>query len=257
MMKTRNLIALLFFLMTLEGMAQEADRELIHQVSFKTQYMQIKDGYNYGLAHRGLNLAGAYSLSFEPGKNRFSYDTEISFGANYNQGVGMAWSFKPFDFFYGFSLNDNPDMILMLGPYLSGYYQWQLYPELQSGHMLWFSSYETGVKIWASHPLESKLLTVSLASSLFSVNSRPQSSPETYFYSLTFNDFVSNVHSDMKFGSLKEFWHFQTQLALSGLGKNLSIAYQFEYMGYSEYPEYQYMIHSINLIWQVGNKNKN
>jgi hypothetical protein len=257
MMKTRNLIALIFFLLTLEGMAQEADRDLIHQVSFKTQYMEIKDVYNYGLAHRGLNLAGAYTLSMEPGRNRFSYDTEISFGVNYNQGIGMAWSFKPIDLFYGFRLNNNPDLILMLGPYLSGYYQWQLYPELQSGHMLWFSSYETGVKLWASHPLESKLLTVFIASSLFSVNSRPQTSPETYFYSLTFNDFVSNVHSDMKFGSLNVFRHFQIQLALSGLDKRFRIGYQFEYMAYSEYPEYQYLIHSLNLTWQVGNKNKN
>jgi len=256
-MKARYLIALFFLLVTLEGKAQETGQKLIHQVSFKTQFMEIKDVYNYGLAHRGLNLAGAYTLTSASDRNTFSYDAEIGFGVNYNQGVGMAWSFKPFDLFYGLRLNDNPNLILMLGPYMSGYYQWQLYPELQSGHMLWFSSYETGPELWASVPLESQLLTVSVASSLFSVNSRPQASPETYFYSLTFSDFVSNVHSDMKFGSLKSFWHFQIHLALSNPDKNLSIGYQFEYMGYSEYPEYQYMIHSINLIWRVGNKNKN
>ena len=93
--------------------------------------------------------------------------------------------------------------------------------------------------------------------SLLNLTSRPQSSPETYFYSLTFSDFVSNVHSDMKFGSQGAFQHYQIHVALSGLGKGFGIGYQFEYMGYNEQPEYQYLIHSINLVWQLGNKTKN
>lgn len=255
-MKLRNLSALFFLFGAFGAMAQEAEREVFHQLSFKTQYLEIKDGYNYGLAHRGLNLAGAYTLSMELGRNRFSYDAEISFGANYNQGVGMAWTFKPFDFYYGFRLNKSPKLALLLGPYISGYYQWQLYPELQSGHMLWFSSYEAGLKLWASYPLENKRIIVALASSLLNLTSRPESSPETYFYSLTFNDFVSNPHSNMKFGSLDNFLHFQLNVALAGLGKGFSIGYLFEYMGYNEQPEYQYLTHSINLTWLLGKKTK-
>jgi len=166
-MNVRTLSTLLILLMSLGAVAQESKRDIVHQLGFKTQYLTIKDGYNYGLAHRGLNLAGAYSLNFSPGRNRFSYDAEFSFGVNYNQGMGMSWNLKPFDLFYGFRLNKNPDLTLLLGPYMSGYYQWQLYPELQSGHMLWFSSYEAGIKFWGTYPLKSKLLTVSLASSFF------------------------------------------------------------------------------------------
>lgn len=256
-MKVRNLAAAILLFLTLGGMAQEQTRELKHWVSLKTQYLQIKDIYNYGLNHRGLNLAGTYSLTSTSDKSSFSYEAELGFAVSYNQGLGMSWSFKPFDLFYGFRLNDNPDLVLTLGPYLSGYYHWHLYPELQSGHMLWFSSYELGPEIWASVPLEQRLLTISLASSLISLNSRPQNSPEVYFYSLTLNDFVSNVHSDMSFGSLNAFWHFDIQVGLSGLNKRFQVAYEFEYLGYTDEPEYQYMIHSINLTWQLGNKNKN
>ena len=250
-------LSVLFLLVWMpEGMAQEREQQLSHRISFKTQYLEIKDVYNYGLAHRGLNLAGAYTLTLEAGRNSFTYDAEIGFGANYNQGMGMSWNFKPFDLFYGFRLNQSTDLVLMLGPYLSGYYHWQLYPELQSGHMLWFSSYETGAKFLASYPIKRKLLSASFASSLLSLNSRPQESPETYFYSLTFNDFVRNVHSDMKFGSQGDFLHYQLHLILSGLGRRLSIGYQFEYIDYLNDPEYKYLIHSINLIWQVGTKKK-
>jgi hypothetical protein len=253
-MKVRDISIIILLLMAMEGIAQEATRDLRHRVSFKTQYVSIKDGYNYGLAHNGLNLAGAYSLTSASDKKVFSYETEIAFGANYKQGLGVAWSFKPFDFFYGFRLNNNPDLTLILGPYLSGNYRWHLYPELQSGHMLWFSSYEIGPELWASVPLDKRLLTISVASSLFALNSRPQNSPETYFYSLTFNDFVSNVHSDMKAGSIDVYQHFEIQVALSNINGRFRIGYGFEYQGYSDDPKYQYLTHSVNLTWQVGNK---
>ena len=256
-MKLRGLSITLLLLMAMIGMAQEPPRDLRHWVSFKTQYVSIKDGYNYGLAHNGLNLAGTYSLTSASENNVFSYETEIAFGANYKQGVGLAWTFKPFDFFYGFRLNNNPDLTLILGPYLSGNYRWHLYPELQSGHMLWFSAYEIGPELWASVPLEQRLLTISVASSLFALNSRPQTSPESYFYSLTFNDFVSNVHSNMKAGSIDVYQHFQIQLALSNINRRFRIGYGFEYQGYSRDPKYQYLTHSVNLIWQVGNKKNN
>jgi hypothetical protein len=243
--------------MALTGLAQEPARELSHWLSFKTQYVSIKDGYNYGLAHNGLNLAGTYSLTSAVENHVFSYEAEISFGANYKQGLGLAWAYRPFDFFYGFRLNNNPDLTLILGPYLSGNYRWHLYPELQSGHMLWFSSYEIGPELWATVPLEQRLLTLSVASSLFALNSRPKTNPETYFYSLTFNDFVSNVHSHMKAGSIDVYQHFQIQLALSNINRRFRIGYGFEYQGYSRDPDYQYITHSVNLIWQVGNKKKN
>jgi len=253
-MNFKNLSASILLLIAMGIMAQAQNRELKHWISLKTQYLQIKDGYNYGLTHRGLNLVGTYALTSTSDRNTLSYETEIGFGASYNQGLGMSWSFKPFDLFYGFQLNNNPDFLLTLGPYVSGYYKWQLYPELQSGHMLWISSYEIGPELWASVPLESRLLNITIATSLFSLNSRPQDSPESYFYSLTLNDFVSNVHSDMSFGSLNTFQHFDVKVYISGLNERFRIGYEFEYLGYSKHPKFQYMGHSINLSWQVGNK---
>lgn len=123
--------------------------------------------------------------------------------------------------------------------------------------MLWFSAYEIGPELWVSVPLEQRLLSISVASSLFELNSRPLTSPESYFYSLTFNDFVKNVHSNMKAGSLDVYQHFQIQLALSNINRRFWIGYGFEYQGYSKDPKYQYITHSVNLTWQVGNKKKN
>jgi hypothetical protein len=165
------------------------------------------------------------------------------------------WSLKPFDFFYGFRLNNNPDMPMTLGPYLSGYYKWFLYPELQSGHMFWLSSHELGPRFQISLPVKSRLLNISLATSLASLNSRPVAQTEQYYYSLTLSDFVSNPHSNMSFGSVNLYNHSDLRIELAHPpGKGFSIAYEFEYMGDFEGPAFRYMAHSINLNWIHGYK---
>mgnify|MGYP001820345812 FL=1 len=234
--------------------AQEPGRPIEHTISFKSQYIQIKDEFNYGLVNRGLNLMVEYTLVSHMDENKFMYQAELGFGANYNQGVGMFGSLKPFDFFYGFRLNSNPDMPLTLGPYLSGYYKWFLYPELQSGHMFWISSYETGPRMELSLPVKNRILHVTLSTSLLSLNSRPVYTTEQYYYSLTFSDFVKNPHSNMKFGSWNLFNHTDLRLELNRPGSGFSMAYEFEFMGYFEEPVFKYMAHSINLSWIIGYK---
>lgn len=234
--------------------AQDAGKKTEHTVSFKSQYIQIKDEFNYGLVNRGLNLVGEYTLVSHIDKNIFSYQAELGFGANYNQGLGMIWSLKPFDFFYGFRINNNPEMPIALGPYLAGYYKWQLYPELQSGHMFWISSYELGPRFQISLPVKSRILHVSMSTSLASLNSRPEPRTEQYYYSLTFSDFVSNPHSNMTFGSVNLYNHSDLRVELTHPEKGFSFAYEFEFMGYFNAPAFRYMAHSINLNWILGYK---
>lgn len=235
--------------------AQDARKKTEHTLSFKTQYVLIKDAFNYGLVNRGLNLVGEYTLVSHLDKNIFSYQAELGFGVNYNQGLGMMWSLKPFDFFYGFRLNNNPDMPVTLGPYLSGYYKWFLYPELQSGHMFWISSYEVGPRFQISLPVKNRMLNISLSTSLASLNSRPEAQTEQYYYSLTLSDFVSNPHSNMSFGSWNLYNHTDLRVELAHPPeKGFSIAYEFEFMGYFQTPAFRYMAHSINLNWILGYK---
>ena len=237
--------------------AQDSQKLTEHEVSFKSQYIQIKDEFNYGLVNRGLNLVGEYTLVSHMDNNKFMYQAELAFGANYNQGVGMIWSLKPFDLNYSFSLNENADLPISLGPYLAGYYKWQLYPELQSGHMFWISSYELGPQIELSLPVKKRVLHVTLSTSLLSLNSRPEYTTEQYYYSLTFSDFVSNPHSDMTFGSWNLFNHTDLRLELISPDKGFSMAYEFEFMGYFDEPTFRYMAHSINLNWILGYKKTN
>ncbi|MEE9462633.1 MAG: hypothetical protein V3V53_12420 [Bacteroidales bacterium] len=46
-----------------------------------------------------------------------------------------------------FRLAGNSSFNLYLGPYLGLNYQFQLYPELQSGHLHWFTFYDLGPRL--------------------------------------------------------------------------------------------------------------
>jgi len=238
-------------------MSQHGDKGIEHTISFKPGFHQIKEEFNYGLVNNGLFLAGAYALFLPSGNNCFVYEAELGFGVNYRQGLGMMWTLKPLDLYYGFRINDDPNLSVALGPYLAGYYMWQLYPELQSGHMFWFSSYEIGPKIMISLPVKSRTLHFSFSNSVASLNSRPVLGIEQYFYSLTFSDFVANPHSNMKFGSMNVFNHIDVKLDWSDPDKRFSLGYEFEYLGYLNAPTFAYMSHSLFMRWELRNKKIN
>ena len=167
----------------------------------------------------------------------------------------MFWSLKPFDFYYGFRLNNNPDLPLTLGPYLSGYYKWFLYPELQSGHMFWFTSLEVGPQVLATVPIKKRLFNLTFSNSLAGFTSRPEPATETHFYALTLSDFISNAHKDLGFGSFDTFNHSKLQIELQNRReKKLSFAYEFDYLVYLKEPGINFMSHAVNLKWKIGKR---
>jgi|FLOH01.1.fsa_nt_gi hypothetical protein len=224
-----------------------------HSVAFKTQFAQFKDGFNYGKVFNGLNLVLGYSFTSTSGDNIFTYSPELGFGPSYKEGIGLAWKFRPIDFFYGWKINKSLTKPLTLGVYFATNYQWQLYPELQSGHMFWFTSIEAGPQLLYIFPIHNRLIKITFSNSIAGWASRPVPSTEKYFYSLRFSDYVKNAHSNLKFGSFNLFNHtiFEIEL-VPKIGKRLSLAYEFEYFGYYRNPTLSYMSHSFNLRWKIG-----
>ncbi len=233
--------------------AQESFRTKENFISFNPQFFQVKDKFNYGLAHSGLNLNLGYAFVRTTDKNTISYSPDLAFGANYKQGVGLAWHFRPIDLYYGINLTHDNTKIIILGPYFATNYNWQLYPELQSGHMFWFTSIEAGPRLLATIPFKSKIFKLTVTNSLAGWTSRPRPATETYFYSLQFSDFVNNAHSDLTFGSYDRFNHTILEIdMLPKQGKRLSLGYQFEYFGYFHDPKLSYLSHSLILKWKTG-----
>lgn len=258
----KRIIEIFLLVSTVPGLSiLSAQDNVVHNsqsFSLKTHFAQIKDEFNYGLVFYGMNLNLGYSfISTSDGKT-FSYTPELGFGANFNKGVGAALLFQPIDLFYGLNVNESIIRPLTIGPYFSTNYKWQMYPELQSGKMFWFTSLEAGPRFMATIPFRNKLFKVVVANSIAGWTSRPQPATETTFYSREFSDFVRNAHSDLKFGSYNLFNHTNMEIEwINAKDKKLSASYEFEYVGYYKNPDFSYVVHALNLTWKIGKKKQN
>ena len=250
----RSILFLFFLLGSLTSVAQEKVFIKEHTITFKPQFFQIKDAFNYGLAHSGLNLNAGYTFTRTGANLMFTFSPDLSFGVNYNQGVGLAWHLRPVDLYWGFRLPVNTFITdLYVGPYAAANYQVQLYPELQSGHMFWFTTLEYGPRIKMNLPVLNHEFRITVTNSLAGWTSRPKPSTETYFYSLRFSDFVDNPHQNLNFGSYDIFNHSQLSIeTIRREGKRLTLGYEFDYIGLFYNPEVHYLAHSISLTWKIG-----
>jgi hypothetical protein len=179
----------------------------------------------------------------------------MGFGGDYNKGAGIALIFKPIDVFYGYSVKRNQKTPFTIGAYISASYNWQFYPELQGGHMFWFTSIEIGPQAVFIIPLKQKRIIVNMANSIAGFVSRPEPSTETYYYSLEFPDFISNANSNFTFGTFNLFNHTNVEIEfLHRQGKRLSLAYEFDYFGYYDEPKLNYLTNSLNMKWKIGKR---
>jgi hypothetical protein len=232
------------------GFGLPANSQSVHSISFKPQYFQIKESFNYGLVHDGLNLGVEYTLTKRTENIMFSYSPEFSFGINYAQGVGMAWYLQPVDIFYGWKIGKHN---LFIGPYFSMNYQWQLYPELQSGHLYWYSSFELGPQLMLDVFIGQTKLNIMFSNVFLGWVSRPEPQPtnEVYFYSLAASDWIGNAHQDLTFGFNNLFNNTILKIELDS-DRKVKWGYEFNYFGYFEDPKVQYMSHAITMKWKLG-----
>lgn len=223
-----------------------------HSISLKTEFIQLKDQFNYGLVFNGLNLGIDYSFTKSFGNGLLEYGAGLGFGANYNKGIGLSWRLKPIDIFYGRKINAKN---IYPGAYFASNYQWQLYPELQSGHMFWFTAIEIGPQIVVELPYKARTIKVTFSNSIAGLNSRPVPATELYYYSLQVADFFSNGHQNLKFGTYNRFNHTRLKIELvKKAHKRLGFAYIFEYFGYYQNPKINIMNHALQLKWKIGKK---
>ena len=247
------LIFVLLSVAICHGTLAQTDESPKHYLGFSTQYHQIKEAANYGLVNQGLNLGMNYSYHKQNGKRVFSYTPNFAFGPNYRNGLGLNWHFRLVDFTYGFQICKRENRTLYLGGYGAINYLLQLYPEMQSGHMYWFTTMEVGPKFYWNIKLNERLITISAGNSLMGFTSRPIAQTEQYYYSLNLGDIIKDINSNLEFGSYNKFNHTFFEIDYTNQSRSkIIIGYAFEYFGYYDAPTYSYMTHSIILKWALG-----
>ena len=250
----KNLVFVIVLLLNFHFLkAQEVSKS--HEIGFGLQYVEIKEGTNYGLVNQGVNLSVNYHYSRDQELKRFRFSPSINLGANYRQGIGLNWHFNLIDFTYTYMICDKDNRNLNIGPYLASNHFYQLYPELQSGHMFWFTSFEIGPKLEWNLYLGAKHIEIDGLISIFSLNSRAQQLREEYFYSLNFWDILTESHSDMSINSINNYLHIKLS-ARSKFKSNgkMKLGYSFDFYNYTRSVPFTYLTHSIILSWILGKK---
>ncbi len=225
-------------------------------ISMEIQFFQLKDQKNYGLVFNGGNISARYSLLKQTGNMWFSYEAALGLGAGFSKGIaGINLQLKPAELSYCFPVTMGRTAILYVGPYLAMDYHLQIYPDLQSGHALWFTFFDLGPRFILETRLKEHTFRLSLANSVFGLVSRPAEMNESYYYTLNFFDLVGKLHSNLRAGSFNLLNHtdFELEWRPAGGRKN-SLAYRLEYFHYHNEPRLQYLVHAINYRIKLGGK---
>jgi len=248
-MVTRAILSFYLCLYSFNLFAQDTLSTVIenHVISVKTQFIQIKDEFNYGLVFSGPNLVTGYSYTQTTSEDVLAYSPEIAFGGVFNKGAGFAWRFKPVDLYYGRNAG-----FFTIGLYLAADYQWQQYSELQGGRLYWFSAIEIGPRILLRVPYEKACFLISVSNSLTGLTSRPKPSTESYYYSFNLHEFISVAHQNLRHNSLGSFNRTKIGLELDyDTWSQFSLGYDFEYFFNDQLPSVSFLGHSINLNWKI------
>jgi hypothetical protein len=204
----------------------------------------------------GGNLELAYSLQKAAEHKILQYQAVFGFGPGFSKGIAsINFRLKPVDLAYCFHIAGNDKYAFFLGPYLGMNYFFQLYPELQSGHALWFTLYDIGPRLIFETWLLDQEFRLNFSNSMAGIASRPEELNETYYYTLNFFDLLGKMHSNFSAGSFNLLNHTKIELEWKNLGKGRSsLVYQFEYFNYKDVPRLDYLAHTLTYRLILGGK---
>ena len=260
MMKSNILlIRVLMILMISLNQVRHAGAQVYEPEScmdFGAGFIQVKDGKNYGLVFSGGMLNTSYMFRGHHSMQLYHYRADFGFGPSFAKGIaGINVKLNPVNVDYTFRLAGNNSLELYLGPCAGLNYQFQLYPELQSGHLHWFTFYDIGPRLIVDVSPWGQAFRVNFAAALLGLVSRPVEMNEVYYYTLNFFDIIGKLHSNFKGGSVNVLNHLDLDIEwkIPGSVKS-SLAYRLEYLHYSPQASLDYMSHTISYRMKLGNK---
>jgi hypothetical protein len=176
-----------------------AQETRLHSHSLGLNYLQLKEGMNYGLVFRGPGLSYTYSSQWLNDRRVINY--EAMFGLTYIESRSIpAGNFTIMPVKLEYLYKNIFSSRLLAGPYFMAEYNYQLYPDLQSGNSFWLTQYTVGGMLQHSFRIKNQLFTFSVSRSFFGLTSRQTEKPDPYFWHLSAGDIVKYLNQDLKFG---------------------------------------------------------
>jgi hypothetical protein len=221
-------------------------------------YLQIKESLNYGLVFRGPALDAGMNWMFPHRSNIWLYEFRLMLGIPFAKDIaGMNMSIKPLEMAYDWKLPVHK-LDLKVGPALKMEYNYQVYPDLQSGYYFWLTQYNAGISLFASLNTTTGVYRLRAFNNLVGFVSRGENWEDPYFFSDKFSDVFRDLHSDFEFVSPGTFNNTVLEVRYQRSSySRLAYSYVFDYYVYSGNPSIKFLNQSLRLTFIPRMKNEN
>lgn len=205
--------------------------------SIAAGYLQIKEGMNSGLIFKGPGLIYDFNSKRENEKRIIAYSFRFGFTYLETKEIAAAnLNIIPLNFAWLFKSYDKSDF--SIGPQLIAEYNYEIYPDLQSGYSFWFTHFSLGVSTLYKFNVRNNLFQLSFESTLLGFTSRQEVYDDPYFFDLSAKYVIQSVNSDLKFGSLNSYNRSEFQFRWQAKPESrVAFAYNLQYHGYYKEPK--------------------
>jgi hypothetical protein len=207
---------------------------------------------NYGFVFNGPQLQ--YGRNWLWNKKSVAYGLESQLGVAVlsNKGSCIDFHLSPVNFDCLF----NPVQPVWLGPCLISDYNYDFYPDLQTGHDFWFSHYSIGLSFVYRKAIRNKLLSVRFKSALFGFTSRTPNDFDALFFNVGFKYAVEDLHKNMQFLSVSQYRVFRFEANLKPQkAKRIDLSCLVDYMNYGLIPAWTRLNFGVKLTVHPKSRN--
>jgi hypothetical protein len=236
----------LFLILSVPGICKS------QTVSVKDQYLvtglsQISESMNYGFVFSGPMIKYGREWQWLLPDDRIGLESSIGLSAVFKKGPGIDFTLTPLNLNYLFKLSDQ----LWLGPDVMTGYNYEFYPDRQTGHGFWFSHYSAGFAIFFQKVLSERIIWMKISSSLFGFTSRTPENFNTLFFNIGFKDAIQDLHSDMNFSQFGRYNVTHFEISLKPVqSRRISFSYLMDYAGFYKAPHWTRLDYAIKLSIQ-------
>ncbi|MHC1774469.1 MAG: hypothetical protein AB9834_03560 [Lentimicrobium sp.] len=242
------LATLFLMILMLSGFSQENSRPWHSHLS--SGLFQVKERANFGLVFKGAGFQYGIGRDFGTKRGTITFGSEVGVSILFSRQIpGLGIYLKPFEAAYLFEI-PLKNQHLLVGPSLMLEYNYNMYPDLQSGFDYWFTDISAGLAARYDFRIRKADLQLSLNTSLAGFISRQPDKRDPYFYDIGFKHAVKHLHQDLTFGLAGDYNITSFEIRWKPApDSRLTYAYTLRYSGFYGNPEISMLNHSVKLIF--------
>jgi hypothetical protein len=246
----KSLISIWLILLFTANHLAAQDFENSRSINASLDFLQIKESENYGLVYSGPQIRLSYRNSWEINMKDLVYEGSAGFAYLRSRGTsGLNIHVKVLDLHYNIYERER-DVSFFAGPWIKMEYNYQLYPELQSGYSFHFTNYTFGFSVSSTWQTDDFHLTLRWKNSLAGLISRTETGRDPYFFDLSFGDYLRDQHKAFKGGSFNLYNNSMVELHyVDPQHPRIAYAYSFQYFVYSDFPELKSLSHGFTVYF--------